>query len=198
MSQWRALVFAAGIGAVLTACDIGGASVATPAPATTNETTTPATTSPGTRPALVPAGSIGGPVVRLVPNGVVIDSAGRELEVTFVNGVDVWKETKVPATALELGDRLFIEGTGGSPFVATKVWANIGVIDGVVRALDATGMDLEVGRTAQVERVEFSQYLEIIGGNAALPHGGLSVGQEITLLVYQPPGGRPRATRIFL
>jgi len=78
--------------------------------------------------------SLSGRVVRLIPGGVVVDSAGREIEVSFSRIVDVRKETSVAASAIEVGNDLFINGTDGPPFVTKYVSANVCRIDGVIRA----------------------------------------------------------------
>jgi len=144
---------------------------------------------------------VSGRVVRLIPGGAVVDSAGRQVEVSFSGIVDVWRETSVPAAAIEVGDDLFVNGTDGSPFVARYISANIGRIDGVIRELDASGMLVDVhlrsGGTA-LRRIDFSAYLEFgyPGGPKVTPTD-LAVGREIGMVIYGHAGELVRATRIW-
>jgi len=156
------------------------------------------TSSPEFRPG---ASSVSGRVVRLIPGGAVVDSAGRQVEVSFTKVVDVWRETSVPATAIEVGDDLFVNGADGSPFVARYISANIGRIDGVIRELDARGMLVDVhlrsGGTTE-RRIDFSAYLEFgyPGGPKVTPTD-LAVGREIGMVIYGHAGDALRATRIW-
>jgi hypothetical protein len=147
------------------------------------------------------ASSLSGRVVRLIPGGAVVNSAGRQVEVSFTRVVDVWRETSVPATAIEVGDDVFVNGADGSPFVARSISANIGRIDGVIRELDASGMLVDVrlrsGGTT-LRRIDFSAYLEFgyPGGPKVTPTD-LAVGREIGMVIYGHAGDPLRATRIW-
>ena len=146
--------------------------------------------------------SLTGRVVRLVLRGVVIEAEGREVEVNLGVVVDVWKETSVPASALEVGDDLFINGTAGSPFVARYVYANIGRIDGVIRSIDATGMLIEVRLRwggSVLQRIDFSPYIEYgaPAANLRVTRSDLVVGRTIGAVIYGRPGGPLRATRVW-
>lgn len=81
---------------------------------------------------------LSGRVVQLVPGGIIVASGDRQIQVSFGTMVDVWKETSVPTGALEVGDNVFISDG--------HVFANIGRIGGVIRAVDPTGMvvDLQI------------------------------------------------------
>jgi hypothetical protein len=152
----------------------------------------PATSSPESHPG--PSYPLSGRVVRLVPGGVVVDSAGRQIEVSFSAMVDVWKETSVPASALEVGDDLFIDGG--------HVYANIGRIDGVIREIDATGMlvDVQLRPAGSVlQRIDFSPYIEYgtADGSVQLTREDLVVGRVIGAVIYGRLGGPLRATRIW-
>lgn len=153
--------------------------------------------------ALAPgAAALSGRVIRLIPNGAVIETAGREAEISLTSVADIWKETTVPASALEVGDDLFVTGNSGSPFVALRVYANIGRIDGVIRAIDQTGMLVDVqlrGRGSVAMRVDFSPYAEYGAPAANLPLRSvdLVVGRTISAVVYRPRVGAPRATRFW-
>ena len=156
------------------------------------------TSSPEFRPG---ASSVSGRVVRLIPGGAVVDSAGRQVEVSFSGIVDVWRETSVPAAAIEVGDDLFVNGTDGSPFVARYISANIGRIDGVIRELDASGMLVDVhlrsGGTT-LRRIDFSAYLEFgYPGGPKVTRTDLAVGRDIGMIVYGHAGELLRATRIW-
>ena len=148
------------------------------------------------------ATSVSGRVIRQVPSGVVVESAGTEVEVSLGSVADVWKETSVPASALEVGDDLFVDGAAGAPFVATHVYANIGHIDGVIRSIDQTGMLVDVhlrGGGSAATRIEFSPSIEY-GGPAAraqLTRADLVVGRTISAVTYRPNLGPLRATRIW-
>ncbi len=148
------------------------------------------------------SGLLNGRVLRLTPGGLVVDAAGRQIEVSFSAIVDVWKETFVAASALEVGDDLEISGIDGSPFVARHISANIGRIDGVIGDIDATGMLIEVNgpygpRGSQ--RVDFSPYIEYgpPDGSVKLTRGDLVIGRAISAVIYGRPGGPLRATRIW-
>jgi hypothetical protein len=160
--------------------------------------------SPTATPAFHPgSGFMSGRVIRLTPGGLVVDSAGHELDVDLTRVVDVWKETSVPASAIEVGDDLFINGTPGSPFVATYVTANIGRIDGVIRAIDPTGMLMEVRFRwggSVLQRIDFSPYIEYGAPAAGLrvTRADLVVARLIGAVIYGRPGERLRATRIWI
>src|SRR2546422_2418426 len=65
------------------------------------------------------ADSTSGRVVRRTTIGVVVESVGTETEVDLRSVVNVWRETSVPLTAIEIGDDLVVNGTRGpSAFVA--------------------------------------------------------------------------------
>ena len=165
--------------------------------------TTHASASPTAAPEFHPgSSSLSGRVVRLAPGGLVVDSAGHEADVDLTLVVDVWKETSVPASAIDVGDDLFINGTSGSPFVAKYVWANIGRIDGVIRELDATGMLIDVqlrSGGSRPQRIEFSPYIEYgaPGADLRVTREDLVVGRTIGAVIYGQPGGTLRATRIW-
>ena len=147
------------------------------------------------------AGSITGRVVKLLPAGAVVESAGRQIELSL-STAEVWKETIVPASALALGDDLFATGGSGSPFVARYVWANIGRIDGVIRLIEPTDMLVDVqlrqGGTTPT-RIEFSSYIEFgsVDGTIKFSRADLVAGRAINAVIYTPQGGTPRATRVW-
>lgn len=145
------------------------------------------------------ADSLGGRVVRVLPNAVVLESAGREVEVSLRDVVEVWKETSVKATELEVGDIIFTNGTGGSPFVARYVWANIAQLDGEIQSIDDRGMDVKIYPHGQVQRVDFSSYIEFgtADGSRKVARQDLVAGREIGLVVYRPAAGPLRATRVW-
>lgn len=164
------------------------------------------TRSPAPTPSFRPGpDSTGGIVVRRTPTGVVLESVGEETEVDLSSVIDVWKETSVPASAIEVGDRLFVNGTRGpSAFVARYVYANIGRLDGVVISLGGDEMVIGILRSnAPIERrVELSAYVEIVNlvRGRELPGGraDLSPGREVGMVLYSPRNALPRATRIWL
>lgn len=138
--------------------------------------------------------------MQLIPNGVVVESEGQRIEIDLRDVAEVWKETLVAPGALELGDRLYVNGTAGVPFKARYVWANIAQLDGVVRAVDATGIDLELRPHGVIERIEFSQYVQFgsADGSVRFARSDLVVGRQVGLVVYRPRDGLPaRATRIW-
>jgi hypothetical protein len=153
--------------------------------------------------------ALGGIVVRVVPTGVVIDVGGRETEVDLRSVIDVWKETSVPASAIELNDELSLNGFAGDGFVARYVWVNIGRLDGVIRSVD--GRDIVVlasvrsGKenfaTREV-RVRLSTYLDVVrpapGGMVPGSRADLAVGREVGMVLYRPQSDLPRATRIWV
>jgi hypothetical protein len=146
--------------------------------------------------------SLSGRVVRLSGGVLVIDSAGHEFDVRLDRSATIWKETAVSASALEIGDNLLVNGTAGTPFVATYVWANIGQIDGVIRDIDASGMLVEVSLRSggtTLRRVDFSQYIEYgsADGSVKITNADLVIGRSISAVVYSPRGAALRATRVW-
>lgn len=158
---------------------------------------------PTATPAFDPASnSLSGRVVRLVSGGVIVESESREVAIDLASVVDVWKEISVSASAIEVGDDVFLNGIAGSPFVARYVWASIGRMDGVIRAIDATGMLVDVQRkdgSSVVKRIDFSPYVEYgaSDGSVKVARADLVVGRQIGAVLYQPRGRVPRATRIW-
>lgn len=144
--------------------------------------------------------SVSGQVVTVSAGRMAISSAGRRVEVDLRSVIEVWRETAVPASALEAGDSVFVNGDGGSPFVARYVWANIGRIDGVITAIDATGVLVEVqirtGGTV-LQRIDFSPHIEYGADGVPFAPADLVVGRRIGLVVYGRPGATLRATRIW-
>jgi hypothetical protein len=125
---------------------------------------------------------------------MVVDSAGRQTEVSFSTIVDVWKETSVAASAIEVGDDLFISGG--------HVWANAGRIDGVIRQVDATGMLIDVSSPygpRGLQRIDLSPYIEYgrADDSVRLTRTDFVVGREIGAVIYGRAGGPLRATRIW-
>lgn len=170
------------------------------------ELTAPASPTPSPTPSYRPGpDSTGGVVVRRTATAVVLESVGRETEVDLSSVINVWRETSVPASAIEVGDRLFVNGTQGPiVFVARYVSANIGRLDGVVISLD--GDELVIGLLrfgAPTEsRVELSSHVEIVhlvpGGDVPGGRADLSPGREVGMVLYTPRDALPRATRIWL
>jgi hypothetical protein len=189
--------------AVLVAGDLVSADSSTTSAASASPTVAPSA-SPTAAPQFHPgSSSLSGRVVRLTPGGLVVDSVGRDVNVDLTTVIDVWKERSVAASAIDVGDDLFINGTAGSPFMATYVSANIGRLDGVVREIDGTGMLVEVqprsGGGSRFQRIDFSPYIEY-GAPAAglrLARADLVVGRAISAVTYGRPGGSLRATRIW-
>lgn len=160
----------------------------------------PVASAPGAPVPFTPgAGSLGGRVVRVLPDAVVLESEGREVEVSLKDVLEVWKETSVKATELEVGDNVFINGSGGSPFVARYVWANIAQLDGEIQSIDDRGMDVKIYPNGQVQRVDFSPYVEFgtADGSRKVARQDLVVGREVGLVVYRPAAGPLRATRVW-
>jgi len=126
---------------------------------------------------------------------MVVDSTGLLYEVNFNAIVDVWKETSVAPSAIEVGDSVFIYGG--------RVSANGGRIDGVIRELDGTGMLVEVRGPygpRGLQRIDFSQYIEYgrVDSAARLTRADLVVGLTIGAVIYGRPGETMRATRIWI
>jgi hypothetical protein len=150
--------------------------------------------APTNRPGLHPDPNypVSGRVIQLIPGGMVLDSAGRQIEISFNAIVTVWRETSVTTNAIEVGDDLFIDDG--------QVSANIGRIDGVIREIDATGMLVDVHLRwggSVLQRVDFSPYIEYGAASSKLTRSDLVVGRMIGAVVYRPPGGTLRVTRIW-
>lgn len=116
------------LAATIAAC---GRPVPLPLPGANSLGEAPRTASPSLlttgspEPSASPSYPLSGRVVRLVPGGMVLDAAGRQIEVSFSGIVDVWRETSVATSEIEVGDSVFINN-GHVP-------ANIGRVDGVIR-----------------------------------------------------------------
>ena len=164
--------------------------------------------SPSPRPSYSPGpNSTSGRVVRRTAIGVVLESAGTETEVDLHSVMDVWRETSVPVSALEIGDSVMVNGSRGpSAFVARYVWANGGRLDGVIRAFD--GRELLIasqkwGVASSEMRVELSRSVEIVeigpGGEHPADRAGLTLGRSLGMVIYRSPvDAVARATRIWL
>lgn len=143
--------------------------------------------------------------------GTVLSTDGRRLslqtvergtiEVDLRTVREVWKETEVPASALGAGDDLSLNGrwsAGG--FVAAYVWANIGRLDGVIRAVDGDVLTVDAtvrlgaGFGTATRRVELSPYVTFV---APLTRADLVPGRTIGAVLYRPKGGLPRLTRLW-
>lgn len=144
--------------------------------------------------------SVSGKVVRLLPEGIVVVSGDEEVEISLASVEDVWKETYVGSKAIEVGDSVFVNGTAASPFVARHVTVNIGRVDGTLKSVDSDGMMVDVrlrtGNTV-TQRIEFSKYVEYGAADRALTRDDLAPGLEVGMVVYRPPVGHLRATRIW-
>lgn len=155
---------------------------------------TPTTCVPGTS-------SLGGRLVRFLGNSLIVDTVERgEVAVDISSVIEVWRETTVEPSSLQPGDDLMIDGTPGTPFVALHIYANIGRIDGVVRAIDVTGMTVEVRAGAggtRLQRIDFSPFIEYGAPGQPLSRADLVVGKQIGAVLYDAPGETPRATRIW-
>src|SRR6266516_2062487 len=90
----------------------------------TSDLAASATLTPSPSPSYRPGpDSTGGTVARRTAISVVLSSAGTETEIDLRSVVDVWRETSVPVSAIEIGDELMVNGTrGASSFVARYVW----------------------------------------------------------------------------
>lgn len=180
--------------------DLPGGSVGTAsaAPAQTSvapsASASPVPFTPGTT-------SVGGKLVRNLGPTLVIDTAQYgEITVDLSRVIDVWRETSVDASALRPGDELWIDGAAGTPFVARVIYANIGRIDGIVRAIDQTGMMVEVQAQtggSTLRRIDFSSYITYGAPAQALSRADLVVGTQIGAVLYNAPGQTPRATRVW-
>ncbi len=146
-------------------------------------------------------------MVRRVPAGVVISAAGDEVDVDLSSVIDVWKETSVPASAIEVGDDLTANGTQGSTkFFARYAWVNIGRLDGVIRSFDGTEMIVAYQRRGadvpREVRVQLSPHVEIVriaqGQIVPGDRPDLTVGRSVGMVMYRPRDALPRATRIWL
>lgn len=168
---------------------------------------TVASPSPTATPSYSPGpASTSGTVVRRSAVGVVLDQAGTEIDVDLRSVVDVWRETSVAASAIEIGDDLMVNGTHGpTAFIARYVYANIGRLDGEIRAFDGHELLLATHRAGVARgevRVELSRYVEIVdlGPAGQRPAGpaDLALGREVGMVTYRPRGGVRRAARIWL
>lgn len=87
-----------------------------------------------------------------------------------------------------------------SDFVARYVYANIGRIDGVIRAIDGDVLTLDatvrqgLGFGTATRRVELSRYVTFV---APLTRADLRSGRAIGAVLYGPRIGLPRLARIW-
>jgi hypothetical protein len=148
--------------------------------------------------------SVSGTVVRQTATGIVLRSLDQEIEVDVSSVTDVWKETSVAASAIDIGDEVWVNGTQGlTAFVARYIWVNIGRIDGVVISFNGREMALGMlrGERPVEMRVELSAYVEIVrlgrSGQALGDRWDLTPGRQVGMVTYHPHEGLPRATRIW-
>ena len=183
---------------ILAACGPFGANSGATAP---SPTAPPSASGTGLAEFQPGPGSLSGRVLRIIPDGLVVDAADHEATVNLKLVLDIWKERPVPASAVEVGDSVFINGTEGSPFVARYVWINMGRIDGVILAIDTVGMSVQVRSSmgTRTEQVEFSADIQYgaADGSVKLTRADLVVGRTIGAVVYRPLVGQARVTRIW-
>jgi hypothetical protein len=108
---------------------------------------------------------------------------------------DVWRETSIPPSALEIGDDLFINGyRTTSGFTATYVYANIGRIDAVIRSIDGDALELAPTRTgAPLVRAVVSSFLR----SDSLTLAQVRPGDTIGAVVYRGRGEDMRITKMW-
>jgi hypothetical protein len=157
--------------------------------------------SPSSSPQYAPGpDSAVGTVTRIDLNRVAIRNPDEELEVDLTRVRAVWKETEVSAAELEVGDELSLNGTrDGATFRASYVWANIGRVDGVIKAIAGAKFQLVAlpPKTFTTE-MELSRYVEIVqtdGRPAMLTD--LRPGMTIGAVVYRPKSSTMRATKVW-
>lgn len=143
--------------------------------------------------------------------GIVLSGDGRRLslqtvehgtiEVDLRSVREVWKETEVAASALEAGDDVALNGRwSAGDFVAAYVWANIGRLDGVIRAVDGDVLTVDAtvrtgaGFGTATRQVELSPYVTFV---APLTRADLVPGRAIGAVLYAPKSGLPRLTRVW-
>ena len=157
--------------------------------------------SPSPSPQFAPGPSFAvGTVTRIGPDRVAIRNPDEELEVDLTRVRSVWKETEVSPAELELGDELSLNGSrDGATFRASYVWANIGRVDGVIKAIAGAKFQLVAlpPKTFTTE-MELSRYVEIVqtdGRPAMLTD--LRPGMTIGAVVYRPRNSTMRATKVW-
>jgi hypothetical protein len=163
----------------------------TPAPRATPPVATPAYAAGH--------GAIGGSVaglalplltLRTVEEGdVTVDLAGVR---------SVWRETWVSASALEVGDDLFVDGSrtpGG--FVATNVYANIGRLDGTIISITDGVLELSAARPWAPGTVVHAVLSPYITHEGPWRLSDLHPGMTIGAVVYRDRVGPRRITRIW-
>jgi hypothetical protein len=146
--------------------------------------------SPSPTPSHVPGhSSVSGTIVRIdYPSTTVRTYEERSgasvpvlLLVDVASASAVWRETWVPATALAVGDDLFVSGSGGSPFVATTIDANIGRTDGTVRGIEGDTLILASLRDGvTIFRASVSRFVR----SDSLPLADVHIGDTISAVVY--------------
>jgi len=117
------------------------------------------------------------------------------VRVDLTNVRDIWRETSVDTSALEIGDDLFVNGyRAPSGFVAFYVDANIGRIDGVIRSIDGDTLEVTPLRPgAPTWRLVMSRYLR----SDSLALADVGVGDTIGAVVYRPRSGIRRITKMW-
>lgn len=161
--------------------------IVTPAP---RPTPTPAQTyEPG-------PSSIGGAIRALRDAQLTLRTIDGDVDVDLSVVRQVWKETDVQPSALEVRDDLFVNGSwSNGVFVARYVWANIGRLDGVIRSVSGTTIELlRLAPRSEVVIVELSRYVTFV---APLTVSDLRPGLTIGAVVYRPKDGLRRLTRIW-
>jgi hypothetical protein len=157
--------------------------------------------SPSPSPQFAPGPSFAvGTVIRIGPDRVAVRNPEEELEVDLTRVRSVWKETEVSPAELEVGDELSLNGTrDGATFRASYVWANIGRVDGVIRAINGITLALVAlppkTFTAQMELSRYVEIVQIDGRPATLTD--LRPGMTIGAVVYRPKHSTMRATKVW-
>jgi hypothetical protein len=157
--------------------------------------------SPSPSPQFAPGPSFAvGTVTRIDQGRVAIRNPDEELEVDLTRVRSVWKETEVSPAELEVGDELSLNGTrDGATFRAGYVWANIGRVDGVIRAVvGAKFLLVALPPKTFTTEMELSRYVEIVqtDGRPAM-FTDLRPGMTIGAVVYRPRNSTMRATKVW-
>ena len=203
MHRLPPLILTIALAGACTTADARSTQAQDSAPARATDPAVPPAPRPTATPAYAPGPHFtGGTVIAKSDRGVILRTVEHgDLTVDLRNVRSVWRETEVTAAALEIADELFVNGTWDADGLdALYLWANIGRLDGIVRAIDGEVLTLEVtvragmGLGTATRQVELSRSVTFV---EPLTRADLVPGRVIGAVLYAPHTGLARLTRIW-
>jgi len=162
-----------------------------------------ATSAPGPRPGETDPTFASGTVIARELAGLVVSYGAGQRAVRVSPATEIWKETDVDYSNVELGDTVHVSGLplADGSLQAKSIWVNIGRFDGEIQAVLPDRVSILTARHQQHWTVEFSPYLEVVHPSGAPLAGhtsALKAGQRVGGVVVRRRDGTRRATRIWV